>query len=165
MLPDPLHPILVHFPIAFTLLLLPLAAYGLIASRRSSRRRPWVPVVILASLALATALLARQAGDREEDRVERWVDEIPLEYHEEQAERFLWSLGAVFSCSLLGLAGDRFGRLGQALTVVALLPATVFLVLAGQSGGDLVYKHGAASAYADSSGQRIQRAVDHSDND
>ena len=92
MLPEPLHPVLVHFPIALTTLLLPVAVYGLIASHRQGKRRAWVPTMALASLALAAALIAQQAGDREEHRVERWVGKVAMEHHEEQAERFVWLL-------------------------------------------------------------------------
>ncbi len=156
MLPEPLHPILVHFPIALTTFLLPLAVYGWIASHRRPGRHGWVPVAVLAALALATALLAQQAGDREEDRVEPWVSESVLEHHEERAELFVWSLAIVFGCSLMGLAARRVGQVGRALTVAVLIPAAVLVFLVGDSGGDLVYKHGAAAAYNGSPEARLQ---------
>ena len=161
MLPEPLHPVLVHFPIALTTLLVPLAVYGWIASRRRPPRRAWLPVVALASLALATALLAQRTGDREEDRVEPWVSESVLEHHEERAERFLWALGVVFGCSLMGLGGRRVGQVGRALTVAALLPTVALLFLVGGSGGDLVYKHGAAAAYTAAAGAAGQPQAGH----
>ena len=147
MLPEPLHPVLVHFPIVLGACLPLLAAYGLIASRRSPKPRAWLAVVIVAALALLSALAAQQAGEREEDRVEAWVPEAALEGHEEKASRFLWSVGAVFGCSLLGLGPARTGRAGRALTLIVALPMVALLVYAGESGGDLVYEHGAAAAY------------------
>lgn len=150
MLPEPLHPVLVHFPIVLTTLLLPVGVLAAIASYRRPGRRPWLPMVALASLTLGAALIAQQAGEREEDRVEPWVGETAIEHHEERAARFVWSLGAVFGLSLVGFVSGGVGRAARWLTVAAVLPAAASLFLVGESGGDLVYKHGAAAAYAES---------------
>lgn len=57
----PAHPLVVHAVVV----LLPLAAIGglVIASRASWRRRFWLPVLVLAVLALAAVPLATRTGD------------------------------------------------------------------------------------------------------
>lgn len=165
MLPEPLHPILVHFPIVLAAALPPLAVISLIALRRRRQAKTWLAVAIVAGLALLAGLAAQQAGEREEDRAEAWVPESALENHEENANRFVWSLGAVFGFSLLGLGSGNLGRAGRSLTLITLIPMAVFLLQAGGSGGDLVYEHGAASAYVEQTATSAERATGSHDDD
>ncbi|HEY9480081.1 MAG TPA: hypothetical protein VIP79_08315, partial [Gemmatimonadaceae bacterium] len=90
MLPDPLHPAIVHFPIVLAFLLPIFSLGALWAIRRGARfRRAWlVPVALAAALALSS-WVAVQTGDSQEDRIENIVPNQSLDAHEDAAELFL----------------------------------------------------------------------------
>lgn len=149
MIPSPLHPAVVHFPIVFAVLL-PLVAVGALwAIRRGTApRRAWAfPVAVAGALAIS-AFVAVRSGEAQQERVERVVSDRPLESHEEAAELFLVLSGVLLLVAGIGLAPGVAGRAARMVGTVG----TVVLLGAGYqvgaSGGDLVYRHGAASAYA-----------------
>ena len=110
MLPDPLHPALVHFPIVFTFLLPVVILGALWLARRNPGRRTWLTPVIAAAALSASAWLAVETGEQQEERVESAVAEAPLEGHEEAANRFL-----LLSLGVLGVTaagGARWNREG-----------------------------------------------------
>lgn len=152
MLPDPLHPAVVHFPIVLAVLLPPLAALALWAMG-SGRvpRRAWLAVVALQALLLASTWLAVETGEPEEEIVEKIVAERYIEAHEEAAERFLWVVGLGLPLAAVGLLGGRLGGAARALTLGASLAALGAGASVGHSGGELVYRHGAATAYVERS--------------
>lgn len=145
------HPKIVHIPIALGVLMPLLSGAILVAWwRKWLPVRSWVLVVALQALLLGSGLLALQTGESEEDRVERVVPEPALEAHEEAAEAFVWASGAVLGVMLLGLALGR-SRAGLPAAAVATLGTLAVLGLGyrtGQAGGDLVYRHNAASVYS-----------------
>ena len=153
MIPNPLHPAIVHFPIVFAVLL-PLVAIGALwmIRRGAAARRAWLfPVALAGALALS-AFVAVQTGKAQEERVEDAVGERPLESHEESAELFLVLSGVLFVVAGVGLAP---GVTGRAARVVATLGAVGVLgagYTVGRSGGELVYRHGAASVYTSQTG-------------
>ncbi|HEX6599180.1 MAG TPA: hypothetical protein VF034_07640, partial [Gemmatimonadaceae bacterium] len=103
MLPNPLHPAVVHFPIVLAFLL-PLFAVGaMIAIRKGARPlRAWsIPLAIGAALTLSS-WVAVETGEDQDERVERVVAEQPLETHEERAELFLTLSGVVLLVSATG---------------------------------------------------------------
>lgn len=157
MLPNPLHPAVVHFPIVLVVLL-PLVALGALWAIRcgASVRRAWaVPLAFAAALA-ASAWVAVETGEAEEDRVERVVGEAALHEHEEAAERFLVLSGALLLVAAAGLTGGPLGRAGRLLSTVGAFGLIVAGVQVGAAGGELVYEHGAADAYV----QAAQDAAD-----
>lgn len=148
LLPDPLHPAIVHLPIALTILV-PLFALGaLIAiARGAAVLRAWgLAAAMLAALSLS-AYVSLETGEQQEERVERVVPERAFESHEDAAKGFL-----LLSLGVLGVAGVGLvkGRVGTAARYAA-AAGTLALVVAGyrvgHSGGELVYRYGAASAY------------------
>jgi uncharacterized membrane protein len=149
MLPDPLHPALVHFPIVFTVLL-PLVILGALwMARRNPSRRTWAAPVIVAAALSASAWLAVQTGESQEERVESAVGEAPLEDHEDAASRFLLLSLGVLGIAAVGLAGGAVGKLARGATLAGSLGLAVAGYQVGRSGGELVYQHGAAAVYAD----------------
>jgi uncharacterized membrane protein len=149
MLPDPLHPALVHFPIVFTVLL-PLVILGALwMARRNPSRRVWAAPVIAAAVLSASAWLAVQTGESQEERVESAVAEAPLEDHEHAASRFLLLSLGVLGVTAVGLAGGAIGKLARGAALAGSPGLAVAGDQVGRSGGELVYEHGAAAAYAD----------------
>jgi len=149
MLPDPLHPAVVHFPIVLTFLL-PVAALAALwhGRRRPGARAPWILTIALAGALTASAWLAVETGGREEEAVERVVPEAPLEDHEAAAERFLLLSAGVVLTAGAGLLRGRIGAAARLATTVGALGLVVAGTLVGHSGGKLVYRYGAAAAHS-----------------
>lgn len=153
MIPNPLHPAVVHFPIALVILLPFFAIGALWAIRRGwPMRRAWaVPVVVAAALT-ASAFVAQRTGEKEGERVEKVVPERVIESHEEAAERFLVLSGVLLLVAGAGLAGGVVGKSARLVATVGALGLTFAGYQVGRAGGELVYQHGAASAYATTAG-------------
>ncbi len=150
MLPDPLHPAVVHFPMALSALLPLSALVALWAIHRGARsRHAWaVPVALAASLT-GSAWLAIETGENDEERVEAVVAESAIHEHEEAAERFLLFAGVLTLVAGVGFAGGTLGSAARILATVGTVGVLVAGVQVGSKGGELVYVHGAGSAYAD----------------
>lgn len=149
MLPEPLHPAVVHFPIVFVALLPLVAVTALILVNRGRGVRPtWGWVVVLAVMLSASAWVAVETGEQQEEVVEEVLaSEAPMHEHEEAAEFFLFLTLGGLAVTLLGLAP---GNLGGAARYAGVLCAFGLLAAGyetGHTGGDLVYEYGAAQAY------------------
>ena len=150
MLPDPLHPAVVHFPIVLAALVPFFAALILIAIR--SGRAPshaWAVVVLLQALFAASAWLAHETGHHEEERVEKIVEERHIEEHEEAADWLLRLAVVGLAVASLGLAAGRAGSWGRGLAFALALAALAAAARTGWLGGELVYRYGAANAYVE----------------
>ncbi len=153
MLPDPLHPAVVHFPIVL-MVFLPLAALGALwAVRRGvAPVRAWAAPVVLAGALTLSAWAALQTGQAEEERVEDVVGEQRIETHEEAAERFLIFSGIVFALSAAGLLRGATGTGARAVATVATLGLLVAGYQVGHTGGTLVYGDAAGPGIAQFTG-------------
>ena len=166
MLPDPLHPAVVHVPIALAVLVPGLALLVLVlVGSGICRPRAWAAIVFLQVLLVGSSWLALETGEKEEDRAERVVAERHIEAHEEAAERFMGLAGlglVVLGAGLLPGGAGSFARAGGVVAALGILAAGVAV---GHSGGDLVYKHGAAAAYAEVSvvDRPLPRRIDDDD--
>lgn len=155
MLPEPLHPAIVHFPIVLATIL-PLAAISawLLIRRGNPVRKAWTPVLILAVLLSGSAFAAVRTGEAEEEVVESVVGEAPIHEHEEAAELFLPLSFGVLGIVAAGLLTGRLGNTARGLAALASISLLVAGYRVGHTGGELVYQHGAAQAYtATTSGQ------------
>lgn len=151
MIPEPIHPALVHFPIVLAVLLPFAAAGALVAVRRGARKRPvWSLAVVMAAVLFGAAFASVKTGEAQEEVVEDvLVSEEPLHEHEEAAERLLVLAGIVLALSPIGLLAGRAGTAGRAATTVASLALAAAAWPVGTSGGELVYRHGAAQAWVE----------------
>jgi len=147
----PLHPKIVHLPIALAILM-PLITSGLLFAwwRDILPRRAWWGAVALQAILLASGVYAKHTGEEDEERVEDVVGEAALEAHEEAADAFV--LGGAVALLLTVAAGllPR-PRAAQAVALGATVATIAVLGLGyrvGEAGGRLVYQHGAASAFA-----------------
>lgn len=158
----PLHPAIVHLPLALAILM-PLVASGFAWALWTGRVRPraWLAVVAFQALLLGSGLVATRTGEAEEERVENVIQESALHQHEALADQFVWAGG--FTLVLAGLV-LVVRRPTAARALVSGVVASTLVVAAlglrvGHAGGQLVYVHGAASAYA----QPAKPAVHHED--
>ena len=150
MLPDPLHPALVHFPIVLAMLA-PLLAGGFFWAIQTRRlpARAWIAVVALQAVVFGSAWLTAETGEEEEDRVEHIVGHDPIEEHEEAAEWFIWITAITLPVAGAGILAGSPGTGARALAVAGTLLAALAVARVGHTGGELVYEHGAALAYLD----------------
>lgn len=147
----PLHPALVHLPLGASMLV-PLVALALTVAlwRRWWPRSTWAVVVALQLCVVGGGWLALLTGEQEEDRVERVVPHSAIETHEERAELFVGAAAAVLALSVAALVLGRFETPRLLLTLAVTAGSGVVAGLGawtGHAGGELVYRHGAASAY------------------
>lgn len=143
----PLHPMLVHIPIAAALFLPLVLGFALWRSLAGGHPGSWWPAVALFVVVAVAGSVAAATGEREEDTVESIVPSTALETHEEAAELFEWLAwtGAVLAVAgLLRGAGGRVARFAATGVSLLLVVATIRV---GHAGGELVYRHGAAAAY------------------
>lgn len=134
----PLHPLVIHFPIAFLLssALLDIAAWVV---KRPRLHDAAFGLLVLGTLGAGAAVLT---GDAAHDAVKHLPGIVePLESHEKLGFFTLWTAVAA---SLLRLVARRENSRG-AFFVVALLTALSLglLVRTALYGGRLVYRHGA----------------------
>lgn len=159
MLPNPLHPAVVHFPIVLAVLL-PLFAIGaLVAIRKGARPlRAWsLPLAVGAALTLSS-WVAVETGEDQDERVERVVAEQPLETHEERAEQFLTLSAVLLLVSATGLVRGVVGRAGRITATLGAVALVIAAAQVGHTGGELVYRDGAANAYVPTGGGIAERA-------
>ena len=158
----PLHPFVVHLPLALSLLMPLLAAAALLAWWRGwlPGRRLWLAVVACQALLVVAGFAALRTGEAEEERVEAFVSEASLEQHEALATRLLVGAGAVLLLAAvpLLLRGSRQARAVALLATLGMVVVSVLAVQTGKAGGELVYKHGAAAAYTANAGQQAEPA-------
>jgi len=146
---------LVHLPIALAVLM-PILSFGVLVAwwRGALPRRTWAIVVTFQLLLVGGGLVAMRTGSAEEERVEDVVGEAAIHAHEEAAEVFVWGSVGVLALSALALLlrDERRSRLAAAAAALGTVAVLGLGYRVGEAGGALVYRHGAASAYADPSG-------------
>lgn len=156
MLPNPLHPAIVHMPMALVVLLPLFAGGALWAIRRGAEPlKAWGVVVGLSALLAASSWVAVQTGEQQEETVEAVVSEGTLHDHEEAAEAFLALAAGGVVLMALGLLGGRPGTLARLAGVAGTLVLLGAGWRVGHSGGELVYRHGAAMAYTAQAGSAM----------
>jgi len=150
LLPTPLHPAVVHFPIALAVLLPVVVAVVLLArSRGATNRWLWGVVVVLQATVVLSGFVAKQTGETDEEVVEEVVPHDALEAHEEAADRFVLVSLVVLAASVAGLSSGGLGRAARPLTLLGAVAVLVAGWQVGHAGGELVYRHGAAGAHVD----------------
>ncbi|MEI8292555.1 MAG: DUF2231 domain-containing protein [bacterium] len=139
-IPEPLHPAVVHFPIALLLIGAGLSVFALIFRR-------WAPpTALILCLGALSAVVAVQTGEREEHRLPKTTGPVHevLENHEHAAKRArnLSLVAAALSVASVLSAQWRKVALGiAAATVVLSLMTAWYVVQTGHYGGALVYEH------------------------
>ena len=142
--PDPLHPAVVHFPIALLLLGAGVAVLSVFIRRW---HLPLFAAVLLALGAIG-AVAATVTGEEEEEKV---VHAIPsaepvLEEHATWGERARNAGIVAAALAIVAVIVARKpvgGRAASVVTAAVALVAGYCVAQAGHYGGELVYRHGA----------------------
>ncbi len=151
LIPTPLHPAVVHLPMALAVLAPIFAVGAAIAVRRGAApARSWSLAVGMLLALSASAWFSIETGEDQEDRVENVVPKAALHAHEEAADTFLWLSVGVLGVAGVGLFRNRVAAPARLLATAGSVLLLVAGYRVGHSGGALVYTHGAASAYVDS---------------
>lgn len=146
----PLHPIIVHFPIALTFILpLMILAFAYMIKVNKMSNSAWLIIIGLQIATTVTGYVALETGETEEHQVEKVVDKKIIHAHEESAEIFVGStvLALVLSVAAFFLRKELQFMVQLGIALVSLV-SCYLAYNTGHSGGGLVYEHGAASAYA-----------------
>ncbi|MCB9735068.1 MAG: hypothetical protein H6745_20970 [Deltaproteobacteria bacterium] len=149
----PLHPAVVHIPVALALVL-PVLAIGVLVAARLKPGRQALFLLVAAQAALVIGgFVAMQTGEGAEHEVKGVVPRAAIHEHEEHAETFVWvGVGALVVA--IAALGSQIARKEAAARALALAFAVATLVVAflgfrtGEAGGELVYVHNAGSAYS-----------------
>ena len=148
LIPTPLHPAVVHLPLALAVLVPIFAVGALVAVYRGARPlRSWSIAVAMFVALSASAWFSSETGEDQEEKVERVVPEAAFETHEEAADTFLWLSVGVLGVAAVGLLTGKVGGPARLLATAESMALLVAGYRVGHSGGALVYTHGAASAY------------------
>ncbi len=142
-LPDPLHPAVIHFPIALAV----VAFLVELIARHPKARHLEGAAVLLVVLAALGAVAATVTGNlaEEEAVIPAAAGEL-LEEHEELGERAMWLLLAT-AAARLGLAWRKLFRGWLPWAYLLLAAAAAGAVgYNGHLGGQLVFRHGVGTA-------------------
>lgn len=146
----PLHPVVVHLPVALAILV-PLVAAGVLLawSRKWLPSRTWALVVALQAALALSAVVAMNTGEKEEDRVEKVVREASIEAHEEAGKLFTIAgfAALLLAAAPLVLKKEGLGKALAGATVLASLGVAGLAYDVGHKGGRLVYGENAGAAY------------------
>lgn len=149
-IPSPLHPAIVHLPIGLALAAPFFAAGAMWAIRRGvSRKKAWGLTLVILALLVVTAYIGLATGEADEHVVEAVISERLIDVHEEAGKLFFSITLGVLVAGGVGLASGSVGRTARILTLAGTIAAVVSAWVTGHTGGDLVYRHGAASVWVE----------------
>ena len=139
LLPDPLHPAVVHFPIALAFVALLFEALSRVRRWRNLEPAAALLVVLAALAAVATVLTGSLAADSAV--VPRAAASL-LDHHEELGESAMWVLLVLAAVRILMARMRWFGGWAAWLFLLAFAVAVGMVGWNGHLGGELVFDHG-----------------------
>lgn len=145
----PFHPLIVHFPIALSFILpVLILAFAFMIKTNKMTQVTWLVIIGLQVATTVTGYIALETGENEEHLVQKVVDKKFIHEHEEAAEIFVGStvVALVLSVAAFFLRKEIQFFVHIGIAVVSLVSCYLSFS-AGKSGGELVYEHGAGSAY------------------
>jgi len=153
----PLHPLIVHFPMALTFVLpVLIVIFALMIRSNKMSPKAWLIITGLQLTVVATGYISLETGETEEHAVEKVVSKKLIHEHEEAAEIFVGStvIALVLSIAAFFIRKELGFSLKVAIAGVSLI-SCYLAYKTGELGGELVYKHGAASAYIQETSQGL----------
>lgn len=151
----PLHPVVVHLPIALGFIL-PLFTIVICfcMAKNILENKTWYLVIFLQLIFVSSLFMAIETGEKEEDKVGEVIGETWVEWHEEQTEALMPMGLLVLALNAVALVkNSKIKKTSQGLSVLGMMITAWFLVGAGHSGGEMVYLKGATKAYQNTSTQ------------
>lgn len=130
----PIHPILVHFPIATWF----ISTIGDVAGLFTNEQVSWVAGVLLV-IGVITALFAMITGLVELGKIDQQSAAMKIANQHMMLMMISWSFYAV--SLFLRLDGANIGQPGIIAIIMSIM-GLIFLCIAGWLGGKLVYEHG-----------------------
>ena len=130
----PLHPKMVHFPVALFIVALGFEALSWITKKEGFHRTAWHLYV---AAALITPLVVR-TGIWEVQRVQ--LNHPVLDTHKRFALYAMWT--SLMSIPVLWALRREYGAYFRPVFVVLLLVVAVFIGITGHKGGEMVFGYG-----------------------
>ena len=147
----PMHPKLVHIPMALCVLMPMIAILIFVGIRRDwFTPKAWLIAAFLQTATLVGGLAALKSGEDDGEKVEGYASEEALEEHEHRAYWFLYVAGAnTLLCGVtFFLQRDRVRQqLLAVFTIVGLAAGGYAGYRVGDAGGRLVYVANASDAH------------------
>jgi uncharacterized membrane protein len=144
----PLHPLLVHLPLVMALGS-PLLLLFFLQRGRRGRAPAWSWLVAYHALLAFSSLAAMLLGEKDEEIIQAVVAHDLVENHERLGNLLTWSAFVALAILLLLGHFKRARPLAWLVLPISLALAGLAL-LAGHTGAELVYVHGAATAFCES---------------
>ena len=151
---EPLHPLIVHLPIAISFIL-PVLIVVFAQMIRNSKMSPgsWLVIIGLQLVVTISGYVSLETGETEEQKVEKVISRKLISEHEEASESFVGSSVLALVLSVGAFFIRKEFQFSIKIGVGVLSRISAYLAFAtGKLGGELVYKHGAATAYVDAPG-------------
>ncbi|CAN5754302.1 hypothetical protein BH11MYX3_BH11MYX3_38660 [soil metagenome] len=148
--PLPMHPKLVHVPMALCILMPMIAIMIWLGVRRGwFTPRVWLIAAVLQGATLCGGLAALKTGGDDGALVEGYASEEALATHEARAHWFLYVAGAnLVLCGVTVLQRERIRQqLLGAIAIVGLFAGSYAGYRVGDAGGRLVYVGNASDAH------------------
>lgn len=146
----PLHPTIVHFPMAVTFVIpILVVVFAYMIKQNKMSPKGWLVIVGLQLAVVITGYISLETGETEEHNVEKVVSKKIIHEHEEAAEIFVGStvIALVLSIAAFFIRKEIGFPVKLGIAVIGLI-SSFLAYRTGQLGGELVYKHGAAAAYS-----------------
>lgn len=146
----PLHPAIVHIPLGVAFLA-PLVMAVLVVAiwKNWFSRKAWAVAILVQAFVVLGGFAAMNTGERDEKPVKKVVPKGTVHDHEENAEAFVWTSAGVLAVSTASFflpAGPALAA-GTLLSTAGAAGGLALAIRTGHSGGELVFKHGAAKAF------------------
>ena len=129
----PIHPILIHFPIALFVSAFAFHILGLILKKEPLTKTAW-HIYVLAALFSPLVVLS---GLQEADRLN--LHHPVLSWHKNFGLWTMWF--SLFSLPVLWFFQKKFPKIFQNLFLMALLSVVILVTFTGYNGGRLVYEY------------------------